>query len=305
MTTIVTLSTGVRVFNSSAHGYIMEDGTEVPGNPDVSKLLVSKFEEQVVSSANGVEFVQSVPVPTAEGVAWLARFKAENPGVLVVTSFANLTAYADEALVGFIATEETARVKDLADKRMRLNKMAVVPANQFSVPREAINAALKSLGFDFLTKGTEKARHAVQEPGQLLADANTDSSWGRYVKSIVDLLAAAKMTEYDFLALLLADQPFGAMPPKGSRESDQALEIRWQYAGMDDVRINVPGEVQLFIAGGYDRDGRSLESALSLDEMDGPTAEKTLRRIATLRQEPVWVIWKRMGEGVVAIEPQA
>ncbi|RJR28548.1 hypothetical protein C4564_04910 [Candidatus Microgenomates bacterium] len=182
-----------------------------------------------------------------------------------------------------------------------------VHQNEVLVSREAIKAALKSLGFDFLHRGTEKARHAVQEPGRMLADAGHDSPWGRYVKSIVDLLVAAGVSEYDFLALLLADQPFGAMPPKGSREADQALGIRWQYAGMDDARIDVPGEVKLFIVGGYDRDGRTPELALEMDQLDNPggTAERTARAIATLRGEPVWAIWPNVSSDPVAIQPQA
>lgn len=123
---IVTFSNGIRVFNSSAHGYTMEDGTVVPGSPEVAKILISRFEERVVRNIGEVNFVESVAVATEEGRQWLAQFKTENPGVLVVTSFANLSAYADEALIGFIATAETARVTDMSLKRMQLGKFSTV-----------------------------------------------------------------------------------------------------------------------------------------------------------------------------------
>lgn len=151
---IVTFSNGIRVFNSSAHGYTMEDGTVVPGSPEVAKILISRFEERVVRNIGEVNFVESVAVATEEGRQWLAQFKTENPGVLVVTSFANLSAYADEALIGFIATAETARVTDMSLKRMQLGKFSTVtpaPKAEETVSLETLwsveDSATKSHGY--------------------------------------------------------------------------------------------------------------------------------------------------------------
>ena len=124
---IVELANGMQVMNSAKHGYTMEDGTVVPGNPEVADVFKSRFEEPAIDGApEGVSFVQSVAVPTVEGAAWLEAFKAENPDVYVVTAFANLSAYKDQMCVGFIATPETARVRDFAEKRMQIGKMAQV-----------------------------------------------------------------------------------------------------------------------------------------------------------------------------------
>jgi len=99
----------------------MEDGTVVPGNPELAQVLKVSFIETVIKTENEVEFVKSVTAPTEEGQKWLEQFVQENPGVLVVTSFANLVAYKHPALVGFIATPETVR-SPFDQKVMRIDK---------------------------------------------------------------------------------------------------------------------------------------------------------------------------------------
>lgn len=174
------------------------------------------------------------------------------------------------------------------------------------LPREAIEAALKSLGYDLLSSGTQRAWNMVQNPGRLAADANNnpDHPWGKYVRSILGLMDAANMTERDFLSLLLADQPFNSMPPVGSREEDQELGIRWEYRNGSEVKAEVGGKY-VFFPEGYDRDGRTVESALKMADLSGPDGwdEQVVRSIATLRGESVWVIWPNSSEPV-AIEPQ-
>lgn len=123
---IVTLSNGLQVLNTSKHPYVMEDGQVVPPNPEVADVLKATFvEEEVPGSVAGVRFVLSVPKPTPEGEAWLSQFKVENPEVFVITSGVNLQAYADSVVAGFIATEETQRVADHTQKKMRLDKVQV------------------------------------------------------------------------------------------------------------------------------------------------------------------------------------
>ena len=124
---IVELANGMRVMNSAKHAYIMEDGTQVPGNPEIADVFKSRFEEQEIGNApDGVIFVQSVAVPTDEGQAWLEGFKAEYADVYIITAFANLNAYKDAMCVGFIANPETARVRDFSEKRMLIGKMSQV-----------------------------------------------------------------------------------------------------------------------------------------------------------------------------------
>jgi len=120
-----TLNNGLTVLNTSAHGYTMYDGTIVPGNPELAQVLKSNFSEEVISEENGVKFVQSVAVPTAVGIEWLSNFVQEQPEVLVVTSFANLSAYKHPSLVGFIATAETMRSAP-NEKIMRTDKFSQV-----------------------------------------------------------------------------------------------------------------------------------------------------------------------------------
>jgi hypothetical protein len=124
---IVELENGMKVMNAVKHDYTMEDRTVVPGNADVADVFKSRFEEQPVDGApQGVNFVQSVAVPTDDGQVWLEGFKAEHPDVYIVTAFANLNAYKDAMCVGFIATPETARVRDFSEKRMLIGKMSQV-----------------------------------------------------------------------------------------------------------------------------------------------------------------------------------
>ncbi|MGI5898032.1 MAG: hypothetical protein ACOX6Q_02630 [Candidatus Dojkabacteria bacterium] len=103
----------------------MSDGTIVPGNADLANLFKSTFVEKVVETKNGVEFVESLATPTEEGKEWLQQFKRQHKGILIVTSFANLSAYKDESLVGLISTEETARAP-MDQKIMRIDKFTQV-----------------------------------------------------------------------------------------------------------------------------------------------------------------------------------
>ena len=122
---VVALSNGIKVLNTSAHSYKMSDGTVIPGNPEIAQVFKSQFIEKVVRTMNGVEFVESIATPTEEGIQWLKQFIQECPDVLVVTSFANLSAYKHSALIGFIATEETAR-SPMDQKVMRVDKFSQV-----------------------------------------------------------------------------------------------------------------------------------------------------------------------------------
>lgn len=122
---VVTLSNGFHVLNTSAHSYRMNDGTIVLGNPELAQILKSTFIERVVKTLNGVEFVESIAIPTEGGINWLKQFVQEYPDVLLVTSFANLSAYKHSSLVGFIATDETSR-SPMDQKVMRIDKFSQV-----------------------------------------------------------------------------------------------------------------------------------------------------------------------------------
>lgn len=122
----ITLSNGLRVLNATKHPYVMEDGQVVPPNPEVADILKATFvEEEVPGTVAGVRFVLSVAKPMPMGQAWLEGFKRNNLGVFVVTSGVSLQAYLDPVVIGFIATEETQRVADHGQKKMRLDKVQV------------------------------------------------------------------------------------------------------------------------------------------------------------------------------------
>ena len=88
---IVTLSSGLRVVNSSPHPFVFDDGTTVP---PCGMTLNARFVESEAPFRDGtmsdVTFVVTSKVPTEEGIAFLS---AVPDGVLVLGSLIAAEAY--------------------------------------------------------------------------------------------------------------------------------------------------------------------------------------------------------------------
>lgn len=117
---IVTLSSGLRVVNSSPHPFVFDDGTTVP---PCGMTLNARFVESEAPFRDGtmsdVTFVVTDKVPTEEGIAFLS---AVPDGVLVLGSLIAAEAYGFPVVQPVPTPETAGRGVPPADRRCRSDR---------------------------------------------------------------------------------------------------------------------------------------------------------------------------------------
>ena len=117
---IVTLSSGLRVVNSSPHPFVFDDGTTVP---PCGMTLNARFVESEAPFRDGtmsdVTFVVTDKIPTEEGIAFLS---AVPDGVLVLGSLIAAEAYGFPVVQPVPTPETAGRGVPPADRRCRSDR---------------------------------------------------------------------------------------------------------------------------------------------------------------------------------------
>ena len=120
---IVTVD-GVKIFNSTPHAInFLSDSGEVIEVSASGHLINATPKEEVVSKANGVEFVRTVFEGNPEGKALIADIKEADPEVVIVGSIIAAQAFPGD-VVAMTPAKGFERVAP-AEKRMNPHKFTV------------------------------------------------------------------------------------------------------------------------------------------------------------------------------------
>lgn len=104
---------GFRVISALAHELIFEDGTVIPPNPALAKLIKASKVEEIVKQVGGVTLTKVIWRPHNETLSILNQLMQDHPDVYVISSGIAVEAYRGYGwtyIVGPITTEETSRL---------------------------------------------------------------------------------------------------------------------------------------------------------------------------------------------------